>query len=159
MNVIEKITVSENIALATVCDAPCDIGFLTRFFNMVARKNISVDMISQTAPINLYATFSFSFPFSSLGDIMDVCKEIRKEYPKINTAISCDNIKISFYGSKMPDNYGVAAKVFEVISSVCLDVRLVTTSETDISLLITTENLKNIIDTLETEFSTFIDFK
>ena len=37
----------------------------------------------------------------------------------------------------MRDQYGVAAKVFKAASSVGADIRLVTTSEVDISLLIT----------------------
>ena len=46
------------------------------------------------------------------------------------------NCKISIFGEEMRGTPGVAAKVFSAVSKVKADIRMITTSEVDISLLV-----------------------
>lgn len=58
-----------------------------------------------------------------------------------------------FLGEEMRELYGVAAKAISAVSSVGTDIRLITTSEVDISLLIAEASLLDIIAVLKETFS------
>ena len=66
--------------------------------------------------------------------------------------VSSSNVKISVYGEAMRIESGVAAKVFQAAASVGADIRLITTSEADISLLITKADYQQIVDAIEKIF-------
>ncbi len=152
MEAITKITVTEDVALITLQNSPSQMAFITRVFREIAGKGINVDMISQTAPLGGKISLSFTVPGSALGDVFDIFKMLRVETPELKPVISGGNYKISLSGEIMRSLPGVAAHVFDVISGLNIDIRIITTSEVDISLLVTQADYHLVADVLENKF-------
>jgi aspartokinase len=136
MEAINKITLTEDVALITLRNSPSDMKFISKVFTNIAGSGVNVDMISQTAPIGDKTNISFTVSDNDLGKVLAIFSELRSDYPSIKSDISSNNCKISLSGEQMMYMPGVAAKVFDIIAEMNLDIRIITTSEIDISLLI-----------------------
>lgn len=152
MDAITKITVTEDVALITLQNSPSHMEFITRVFQEIAGRHISVDMISQTAPLGGKISLSFTLPDSAMGDIFEIFKMLRAENPELKPVISGGNCKISLSGEAMRTIPGVAANVFDAIAGLNVDIRIITTSEVDISILVTQADCQSVTDALEKAF-------
>ncbi|MDR3552046.1 MAG: hypothetical protein P4L75_02875 [Clostridia bacterium] len=153
MSAIEKITVSEDVALITFRNSPADMKFVSHVFDIIAAKGINVDMISQTAPNSARINLSFTISEDDLGALMELFAVLRVEYPEIKYDIVGGNCKISLYGESMSFTPGVAAEVFDTIALLGTDVRIISTSEIDISILIPKADFIGAHEAFERKFS------
>jgi aspartate kinase len=130
------VTTSGDITLVTLQNCPSELKFTADVFQKIGELGIDVDMISLAPAHGAYTSVSFTISDSDLDKILAFTSELH-ESASIKTIVSSGNSKISVYDQNMRNCPGVAAKVFEAASSVETDIRLITTSEVDISLLVT----------------------
>ena len=136
MSTITKITTCDDVALITLRNSPADMKFIAKVFKMISQRGINVDMISQTAPLGGRINLSFTVSGNDIGNILELFAVLRADNPELKSDISSGNCKISIYGEDMRSIPGVAAGTFDIIANLSADVRLVTTSEIDISILV-----------------------
>lgn len=153
MEGITTIIATEDVALVTLRNSPADIHFIAHAFLEIAKKGVNVDMISQTTPAGNLINLSFTVSDSQIGMILEVCAMLRKEKPQIKTDISSGNCKISLSGEAMRTIPGVAARVFDTLAETGADIRIITTSEVDISILIPQPEYVGIRERLEQVFA------
>jgi aspartokinase len=153
MNVVTKLTVTEDVALITFHNTPTDIHFLSDLFSYIADKSINVDMISQTAPMGGYISVSFTIASADLGSLLEIGSTLRTKYPAIRSSISDCNAKISLYGEAMREVDGVSAQAFCALAGANIDLLLVTTSEVDLSMLVSSADLENAVAVLKASFA------
>ena len=72
-----------------------------------------------------------------------------KQETDIDVIVSSVNHKISVYDPVMKNTPGVAAQVFNAISSTDADIRLITTSEVEISLLVTEADFDTVLNAIQ----------
>ena len=120
-------------------------------FENIANKNISMDMISQTAPINSSnITVSFTIPKEDLVK----AKEIVSKYVLKNKIIIDENItKLSLVGLGMKHTSGVASKVFNILRKNGIKVKLITTSEIRITCAISSKDTHAAVQGIAREFN------
>ena len=119
-------------------------------FESIANENISMDMISQTAPINSSNNVSFTIP----KDEVDECIELAKKYTSDeNVAVDNDITKFSLVGLGMKHTSGVASKVFRIFKENNIRVKLITTSEIRITCAINTSDKEVAIQKMCEEFN------
>ena len=135
-NFISNISVTEDVALLTLGHAPAKADFISRVFGRVSEQDINVDMISQTAVTGEYVTISFTVSDEHVTHVVALANAVKDKYPSVKTLVKNGNVKIALYGEDMPDHPGVAAKVFQVFNRIGVGILLITTSETDISILV-----------------------
>ena len=152
MENIQNISVCFDVSLVTFHNAPADINFMSFIFDTLAKNSINVDMSAQAAPISAHTSISFTISDDDVGKVLNLIPSLREYSPDIKAVVSSGNSKISVYGEFMRDQYGVAAKVFKAASSVGADIRLVTTSEVDISLLITKDQENAVEQAIKNSF-------
>ena len=133
---ITKITPTEGVTLITLEAVPSQIAFLADVFGAVSAQEINVDMISQTAPTGKTVTLSFTVSDNDTVKVLTLIKELSKKYPGIGSLVSSSNVKFSLFGEALPEHYGVAARAFEALRAVGVDILLITTSDVDISILV-----------------------
>jgi aspartokinase len=127
--------------------------FIADVFKTIASKGINVDMISQTAPLGGRINLSFSVLGEDLGGMLELFAVLRNDNPELKSDISSGNCKISIYGETMRDLPGVAAGTFDIIAGLGVDVRLITTSEIDISILVPKSDFETVYEGLTKAFS------
>lgn len=127
-----------------------DMDNVSALFEDIANKSISVDMISQTAPIDGKLNVSFTIP----KDEVDECIELAKKYTSDeNIAVDNDITKFSLVGLGMKHTSGVASKVFRIFKENNIRVKLITTSEIRITCAINTSEKEVAIQKMCEEFN------
>ena len=143
-----EITVREDVTLISMHDSPADIGTVADVFQKIADAGINVDMISQTPPNGQHSSLSFTVDGDEFGGILRVCAEMREKNPDLKISVSSGNCKISVYDAQMNEEPGYAAKVLAAAAHVHSDIRMVTTSECDISILVVQADLENTVQAI-----------
>lgn len=153
MKIIDNITVSDEITLISISNTSADIEHIAKVFNMFSDAGINVDMISQLPPSGANSGFSFTVNDNDFISVLDICAELRKMNGDIKISVSNGNSKISVSGEAMRDLSGVAAKVFTAAAYAKADVRMITTSETDISLLVVSTDSEEVMKAITKAFA------
>ena len=123
---------------------------VSKIFSMISAENIDVDMISQSPQDGRFSDLSFTVNDSDFVKIMKIAGEIRNFNPTLKISVSS---KISVYGEEMNGTPGVAAKVFEAVSNVGCDIRMITTSDVTISLLVAQVDTAKCVSAIEKAFN------
>ncbi len=139
------ITVKEDVTLISLHDSPANIHAIAQVFRCIAEAGIAVDMISQTLPNGQHSNLSFTVDGEDFGGILRVAAGLRESYPDLKISVSSGNCKISVFDEQMNGVPGYAAKVFAAAAAAHADIRMVTTSECDISMLVVQADVENTI--------------
>lgn len=141
-------TSNEDISV-TVRDVHSDINILSRLFESIADRKISIDMISQTAPIEGKVNISFTIPKDDLAE----CMEILTDFTMMDNIIVDENItKFSVVGLGMKNTSGVASRMFRLFSENNIEVKMITTSEIRITCAIKREDELKAIEIVGSAF-------
>lgn len=149
---VTNMTVSYNVALVTVDNLPNNIKLISEIFNSMAEEKINVDMISQTPPYKGSTSLSFSLPSDNLVKALGALNKFKKDVSSLQIEVDASNTKISIYGDEMRNLPGVAARLFTVLAGEGIEIKLVTTSEVDISCLIYEKDVDRAIEATKKEF-------
>ena len=139
---MEKMLVSgvacdKNTALIAVCGLQDQPGVAFKLFNHLAHHNINVDVILQSIGRDGTKDISFTVSADNADEAIQVMEQHRQ------TSLICDRIdvdrnvaKVSVVGAGMVSNAGVAAKMFEALYDAGINIKMISTSEIKISVLI-----------------------
>lgn len=153
MKLVDNIYVTEDVTLFSLCDAPADISHMAEVFKMIADAGIDVDMISQFPLSGASSGFSFTVSDNDFVSVLSIASELRNRSPKTKISVSSGNCKITVSGEEMRGTPGVSAAVFKAVASVDADVRMITTSEIEIAMLVVKSDVDEVIATIEKEFA------
>lgn len=152
MSSISRITYTNNLTLITLSALPCDSAAVASVLSAFAEEHINVDMICQTAPQGGEIRLSFTVSDDDLSSALTVLGALRKEHTRLKPEILPGNSKVVFYDAEMVTTPGVAAGVFSVCSRAGIQVQLVTTSDVDISILVSTHSIHDTLALVEAEY-------
>ena len=130
-----KVTVNENITLISLHNVSASMKTIADIFEKIGEMDIDVDVISMS-PVQSDLT-SLSFTVND----EDTIKLLRfvKTLPGLSTKpiVSSGNYIISVLESSMENQPGFASKIFRALAQVNTDIRIISTSEVQISMLVT----------------------
>lgn len=124
---------TSRVSVIGVDDKP---GIAFKIFNILAKKGINVDIILQSVGRAGTKDISFTVAQDDLDETLSTLEE-NKESLTIQEITHKDNVaKISIVGAGMMSNPGVAAKMFEALFNVQVNIHMISTSEVRITVLI-----------------------
>lgn len=141
------INVSEDITLVILQNIPADISFVTEVFEKIAAMDVDVDMISLSPAQSAQTSLSFTISDDDLMKLLSYTSKLNEGSVKV--IVSSGNCKISIDDKGMENCPGVAASVFGIAAKAKTDIRLITTSEAQISLLVTKSDLDSTYSALK----------
>ena len=141
------ISTTDNITLVTLAGFPANVDSISHIFEAISRYNINIDMISMAPTHGAFTGLSFTISDSDLIDILAFTTQLKRE-TDVNVIVSSVNHKISVYDPAMKNTPGIAAQVFGAITGTN-DIRLITTSEVEISLLVTEADFDTVLAALQ----------
>lgn len=150
---VTRISVTYNVSLITVDNLPNNMKLISDIFNSIARQNINIDMISQAPPYRGFINLSFSLPSDDLVKAISTLNTFKKSIPELKIEVDANNTKLSVYGENMKDLPGVAARLFTLLAGNNIEIKLVTTSEVDISYLIYEKDVDKAIAAIKSEYN------
>ncbi|OEU46338.1 MAG: 4-hydroxy-tetrahydrodipicolinate reductase [Desulfobulbaceae bacterium S3730MH12] len=143
---------SDEEALVSMDHIPYDPVKITRIFKTIGEQKINLDMISQTAPVQEKVSISFTIPRKDVEPTMAILKSFQSSWPKLQVDVLTEITKITVQGPGMEVQSGVAARVFEVMTSKGIALKAITTSETKISYIIPEKDRLVAIEAIKTTF-------
>jgi aspartokinase len=151
-NPVTSISTVYNVALVTVDNLPNDMLLIAKIFNKIALEKINIDMISQSPPFKGKINISFSMPAENIAKVIGLLNNYKGEVPNLRIEIDSGSTKISVFGEAMKAIPGVASRLFTLLAENEIEVKLVTTSEVDISCLIYDKDSDKAIQAIKHEF-------
>ncbi|MFZ5352303.1 MAG: aspartate kinase [Bacillota bacterium] len=148
---ITGLTVSDNVLMVTVNNVAYRMKNIALIFDKLAKHNVNIDMISQTAPHDGRINVSFTAPIDDEFSIDTITKELTREMPGIEVEKATHISKISVVGIGMMKQSGVAARVFNIFADNDIEFEQVTTSEISISYTINSKDKNKAVTVLARE--------
>ena len=138
---VEKMLVSgvavdksaERISIVGLEDKP---GTAFRVFDALAKANVNVDMILQSVGRNNTKDISFTVDESFGDDAVKVLEDSKARLKYEHIEIEKNVCKVSIVGAGMMSNPGVAAKMFECLYNEHINIKMISTSEIRVTVLI-----------------------
>jgi aspartate kinase len=149
---VRGIAYDKNVARISILGVPEKPGQLAKVFTALAKEKIDVDIIVQSGVTDGAADFSFTTALTDLDKALSVIGGIQKEIGYREATHETNLVKVSIVGAGMVSTPGVAAKMFETISSLGVSISLVSTSEIKISCVIKLEHLADVVRALHTAY-------
>jgi len=132
--VVSGIALDKNqvrVGMYKVADKP---GIAAKIFQALADSNINVDMIVQTVAVDGKADLDFTIPTGDLNKTKTVMDTFAPDVEKIDYNESV--CKVSIVGVGMKSHTGVASKAFSSMANENINIRIISTSEIKISMII-----------------------
>jgi aspartate kinase len=138
-NIMEKPIVSGialdknqvRVGMYGVSDKP---GIASTIFTALANANINVDMIVQTVGTDGQTNLDFTVPSTELENTKIVMEQFKQDTQNID--YKTDICKVSIVGVGMKSHTGVASKAFTALADNNINIRIISTSEIKVSMII-----------------------
>ena len=150
--VVSAVTFDKNEVKFSIVDLPDRPGIAAKLFSELAKQNVNVDMIIQSAAENGLNDISFTVTHSDLKKTENVLASVQKELGAKQILVDDKIAKISVVGVGMKSHPGVAAKMFEVLAKEQINIQMISTSEIKISCAISENELKQAVSALHKAF-------
>jgi aspartate kinase len=149
---ISGIAFNRDEAKLTVLGVPDQPGVASRILGPVADANIEVDMIVQNIAEDSTTDFTFTVHRNDYDKALEILKRIASGLGA--REVSGDNriVKVSLVGVGMRSHAGIASKMFRILADEGINIRMISTSEIKISVVIDEKYLELSVRALHTAF-------
>lgn len=138
-NIITLVTLVEDVALISLSRIPAKTAVISEIFADLADNGINVDLITQSVSMGGDISLSFTVSNDDVPKVLTVTRRLREQNAGVCADVSVGNFKLSFFSENMRRTIGVAAYLFGLFKDNGLELKLISTSETDISCLFDNE--------------------
>ena len=149
---ISGIAFNKDEAKLTLIGVPDHPGVAHNILGPIGKANIEVDMIIQNVGADNCTDFTFTVHRNDYDRAMDVLEEVRKELGAKQVAGDKEIVKVSLVGVGMRSHAGIAATMFEALANEGINIRMISTSEIKISVVIDEKYLELGVRALHDEF-------
>lgn len=138
--VVSGIAYSRGEAKVTIVGLEDMPGKVSGVFAPLAKNNINVDMIVQSASDNGTTTdVTFTVPEDDLKKAVKIIEENRGSLGFKDLVHTGDVVKVSIVGVGMRSHAGVASKMFDTLAEKGINIQVISTSEIKVSVVIDAE--------------------
>ncbi len=149
---ISGIAFNRDEAQITVAGIPDRPGVASAIFGPIARSNIEVDVIVQSIGQDGLTTMSFTVHRNDYPAAMSLLGGIAAELGARSVGGDDQIAKISLVGVGMRSHAGVAATMFDALAAEGINIRMISTSEIKISVIVDEKYVELAVRTLHEAF-------
>ena len=150
---VSGVAVDKNAARIAVIGLKDEPGIAFHLFNALASKKINIDIILQSVGRDGTKDISFTVESDEADEAVAI---LQKSFPKSEyRSIDLDKnvAKLSIVGAGMQTHSGVAATMFEALYDAGVNIRMISTSEIRVTVLIDEENTEKALRSVHDKFS------
>lgn len=134
---ITGIAFNRDEAKITVLGVPDRPGVAYQILGPIADANVEVDMIIQNQSVDGKTDFTFTVPRGEFAKSMDVLnKTVKERINAVSITGDAKVSKVSVVGVGMRSHVGIASTMFRTLSEEGINIKMISTSEIKISVLI-----------------------
>lgn len=151
-NVVSGIAYSRDEAKVTLVKVPDRPGIAASIFGPLADAGVNVDMIVQNIGTDSMTDMTFSLATDQLALASATLEAARDAIGYREMIVDGDVAKVSVVGIGMRSHAGVAQKMFSALAADGINIKVITTSEIKVSVLIDRRYMELAVQTLHKAF-------
>ena len=148
---ISGIAFNRDEAQVTVSGVPDTPGVAFKILGPISDANIEVDMIVQNVG-NDVTDFTFTVHRNDYQRSMEILESVAKEINARKVTGDDKTVKVSIVGVGMRSHAGIASKMFEALAAEGINIRMISTSEIKVSVLLDEKYLELGVRALHAAF-------
>ena len=149
---ISGIAFNRDEAQLTVMGVPDRPGIAAAILGPVGDANIEVDMIVQNVAPDATTDFTFTVHRNDFDRANEVMKRVAAELGAKGVRSATDIAKVSLVGVGMRSHAGIASRMFKALAGDGINIKMISTSEIKISVVIEDKYLELAVRTLHKAF-------
>lgn len=149
---IKGVAKDDDVARLALIGVPDKPGIAFQVFSMLAKDKINIDIILQSIGRDGTKDISLTVPISQKDAAVECLKREQKLFCAQDVEVDDTVSKVSIVGAGMQSNPGVAAKMFEALYEKEINIRMISTSEIKISVLIDRDKSKEAVRAIHDAF-------
>lgn len=146
---VAKDTSFVSVSVLGLKDEP---GFAFKVFSLLSSKNINVDVILQSVTTEGKRDLCFTIPKDDEEAALSLLNEHKTSIGATNVEIDDDVAKVSIVGAGMISHPGVAMRMFKALSDAGINIKMISTSEIKISVIIERKDADAAVSAVHDEF-------
>jgi aspartate kinase len=149
---IAGIAFNRDEAQLTVKGVPDQPGIAAKILGPISRANIEIDMIVQNVAWDKTANFTFTVHRNDFKRALEILEDTANKLGA--TTVSGDDsiVKLSLVGVGMRSHAGIASQMFETLADEGINIRMISTSEIKISVVVDEKYLELGVRCLHEKF-------
>ncbi len=149
---VRGVALEENEAKVTIRDVPDSPGAAARIFGAIAREHVNVDIIVQNVSAQGITDLSFTVRQDDLPAARRACADVIRDLGCGQLEVDESIAKISIVGVGMKNHTGVAEAMFSVLAENGVNIKMISTSEIRISVVIDASQGRTSLEAVHSVF-------
>ena len=149
---ISGIAFTRDEAQLTVVGVPDRPGIAAAILGPIGDANIEIDMIVQNVAADATTDFTFTVSRVDYERALEVAQKTATELDAKGVRTAVDIVKVSLVGVGMRSHAGIASQMFKALAAEGINIRMISTSEIKISVVISDKYLELAVRTLHKAF-------
>ncbi|MCI8633556.1 MAG: aspartate kinase [Lachnospiraceae bacterium] len=149
---VSGVAADKNVARISVMRIPDRPGKAFSLFNLLSQEDINVDIILQSIGHDGTKDISFTVAEDNADEAVAILQEHLGQLEAAEITCFKDVAKVSLVGAGMVSNSGVATQMFEALYNAHVNIRMISTSEIKISVLIDEEQVEEAVIAIHDQF-------
>lgn len=150
--IISGIAFNRDEAKLTILGVPDQPGIASQILSPVADAGIEVDMIVQNVAQDATTDFTFTVHRNDYDRALEILQDIAKKMGAREVAGDDKIVKISIVGVGMRSHAGIASTMFKTLAKEGINIRMISTSEIKISVVVDEKYLELAVRSLHDAF-------
>lgn len=149
---LRGVTKDSDVARISIIGVPDTPGMAFRIFSRLAAKNINVDVILQSIGRDGTKDITFTTSADNAETAVEALRSSILELADKKILVDDSVSKVSVVGAGMESHPGTAAKMFEALYEINVNIQMISTSEIKISVIIAKEDADKAVEALHAKF-------
>lgn len=149
---ISGVAKDTDVARISVTCIPDEPGLAFKLFSKLSGAGINIDVILQSIGRDCTKDITFTVPKSKGQEALTISKEYAKNSGAKEVLYDDDVAKISIVGAGMESHAGVASKMFEALYEKNINIRMISTSEIKVSVIIDKKDADKAVSAIHSKF-------
>ena len=149
---VSGVAADKNTARIAVIGLKDEPGIAFKLFNALAKHNINVDIILQSIGRDGTKDISFTVAEDEVQETLNVIEENKNRITAQRIETDTTVANVSVVGAGMMSPSGVAAKMFEALYNVGVNIKMISTSEIRVTVLIARDDVDKAMKAVHDAF-------
>ena len=149
---VRGVAFNRNEALLTIMGVPDQPGVAFKILGPISEANIEIDMIVQNIGADGSTDFTFTVNRDDYKQAKEILSAVGKKFSAEKVGGFTNIAKVSIVGGGMRSHSGVATKMFKALADENINIRMISTSEIKVAVLIDEKYLELAVRSLHEAF-------
>jgi aspartate kinase len=154
---ISGIAFNRDEAQVTITGVPDRPGIAAAILGPIGEANVEVDMIVQNVAADATTDFTFTVHRNDFDKAQEIVAQVAHELGAKGVRTATDIVKVSLVGVGMRSHAGIASRMFKALATEGINIRMISTSEIKISVVIQDKYLELAVRSLHKAFNLEVD--